>query len=155
MQEYLTRYAATACPQKEYLTRHAYPSIFIRRRLHSYISRNVTITNAPVHCQQRRLPVSGGATQILQARWSPFALRHWLYPIFQARPRKTKHRGIRFPHMRLACTRWIHFGRDIPLSARRYRASPSSKTFRLCADKPWIRNLQETWVIRLCARTYR
>lgn len=49
---------------------------------------------------------------------SPFALRHWLYIRFQARPRKTKHRGIRFPHMRLACTRWIHFGRDIPLSAR-------------------------------------
>lgn len=40
------------CPQKEYLTRRgvarrrAYPSIFIRRRLHGYISRNVTITNA-------------------------------------------------------------------------------------------------------------
>lgn len=39
-------------PQKEYLTRRgvarrrAYPSIFIRRRLHGYISRNVTITNA-------------------------------------------------------------------------------------------------------------
>lgn len=85
-------------PQKEYLTRcgvarrRAYPSIFIRRRLHGYISRNVTITNTPVHRQRRRLPVSGGVgRRILEPCRPPFALRHCLYPIFQ--PRKTKRTG--------------------------------------------------------------
>lgn len=53
------------------------------------------------------------------------------------------HRGIRFPHMRLACTRWIHFGRDIPLSPRRYRASASGETFRPSADKSAIYRKRE------------
>lgn len=81
MQEYLTRDGGTAGAgvgaggpgQKEYLTRRAYPSIFIRRRLHSYISRNVTITNA-------RHTVSGDVLLFLGE--PPFALRHWLYPIY-------------------------------------------------------------------------
>lgn len=67
--------------------------------------------------------------RIPEPRRPPFALRHCLYPIFQPRRAKNKtRRGIRSPHMRLACfARWIHFGRDIPLSPRRYR--PSVKRF--------------------------
>lgn len=93
------------CPQKEYLTRcgvarrRAYPSIFIRRRLHGYISRNVTITNAGTpsaetsSCFWRSGAARRCVARILEACRPPFALRHCLYPIFQPRPRKTKHTG--------------------------------------------------------------
>lgn len=129
-------------PQKEYLTRRgvarrrAYPSIFIRRRLHGYISRNVTITNAgtPSAVETSSCFWGSGAARALRGanpRATSASFRPTPLPVsdIPATTAKNKtRRGIRSPHMRLACfARWIHFGRDIPLSPRRYR--PSVKRF--------------------------
>ena len=58
--------------QKEYLTRRAYSSIFIRRRLHSYISRNVTITNTV----PSTLSGNRDGTEYLTSRFSKLSFGH-------------------------------------------------------------------------------
>lgn len=134
------------CPQKEYLTRRgvarrrAYPSIFIRRRLHGYISRNVTITNAGTPSAETRLPVSGGAANPRGMSASlprPYATAYIRYSSHER-----EKQNATGEYVSRVCVSRVHSldsfwpGHSAPVTAA---LSPRPvKTFRPCADKSAI-----------------
>lgn len=153
-------------PQKEYLTRRgvarrrAYPSIFIRRRLHGYISRNVTITNAgtPSAVETSSCFWGSGAARALRGanpRATSASFRPTPLPVSDipaTTSEKQNAQGNTFPAYASRVFRSLDSfwpGH----SAVTATLSTIGKTFRPI-DKPWIRNLRETRAIRLRARTF-